>query len=161
VGFVVALVQRFPILVLILVVGAVAFVFRDHLTGAVDDLRVGDCFDRPANLAAGGELSEVQHRPCAESHDAEVIAIVMHPAARTAAYPSDAAVSRFVAEQCVPEFESYTGSSYEAALQWEMGLFLPTDDGWADGDREFTCYVHSADRAKLVRSVRAAPAAGP
>ena len=160
-GFVIALVQRFPIVALILVVGAVGFVFRDHLTGAVDDLRVGDCFDRPANLAAGGELSEVQHRPCADPHDGEVIAIVQHPAARLAVYPSDAAVTRFVSEQCVPEFEAYTGHSYESALQWELGLFLPTDAGWVDGDREFTCYVHSADSTKLVRSVRVAPAAAP
>ena len=147
------LVRRFPFLILVAALAVGGFVFREHLVGAADDLRAGDCVDLPAQMR---EFSEIQHRPCAEPHDAEVFLVFDHPADKQAAFPSRPTAEAFVVEQCVPAFEAYTGRDYQADPDYAFGYFQPTQSGWADGDRGFTCYLVRMDDGKITGSLRAA-----
>ena len=154
------LVRRFPVIVLMVAVGVGGYVFRDHLTGYVGDLRVSDCFDEPEAFAAGttDEVEDVQHRPCSDPHDGEVFAVVNHHAGSSSAYPTEDAFGDFVGNNCVPAFEAYTGRLYREATEFDIGWFYPGPEGWDDGDRVVTCYVYRVDGSPLQGSVKAATA---
>ena len=121
------------------------------LPGSVTDLAVGDCFDEPQTE---GDVSEVQHQPCDQPHDAEVFLVLTHPADASAAYPVVSGFDDYIGEHCVPAFATYTGRDFQADTEFDLGYFRPTLEGWGDGDREFTCYVSRADGAKLTAPVR-------
>lgn len=149
---VVGLVRRFWLLAIIAVIVIGVVIFRDRLTGAAADLSAGDCFDR----ANAEEFSDVQRHPCNEAHDAEVFLVVDHPAAEDDPYPLSFTMEPFLDEQCTPAFETYTGLTFETSVDIGYGYFMPTREGWNDGDREVTCYVIRSAGAKMTSSVRAA-----
>ena len=147
-----------PFIVLVVIVGGIAgayFLFRDQLTGNVAELRVGDCFDEPANAGViGAEVEDIQHRPCNEPHDAEVFMVFDYTGAT---YPTSEERQTFVTGRCLPEFQTYTGTSYEAAEALDVAWFYPTTEGWNDrNDREFSCYIVRVDGGKLNASVKGA-----
>lgn len=132
-----------------IVVGGI--IFRDRLTGSATDLRVGDCFDEPKDMT---EVSSVQHRPCTEAHDGEIVFVGDYAAQD--AYPGQAAFDVFVADRCVPAFEDYVGSDYETDVVYDLGVFFPLEDGWKAGDHEIACYVYRIDGARQTTSVKGA-----
>ena len=139
-------------IVLILVgAGVVGFVFRDKLTGSVESLQVGDCFEVPA----GETIEEVQHRPCTEPHDGEVIVVRDYTGADT--YPTIAEFDAWVEQQCAgADFIAYTGDVYDARQDVGVGYLYPLEDGWGGGDREMTCYLSPTDGGKVSASYRRA-----
>ncbi|MEZ0240088.1 MAG: septum formation family protein [Chloroflexota bacterium] len=128
-----------------------ALIFRDRIGGAASDLRVGDCFDEPATLE---EITDVQHRPCNEQHDGEVIFVGDHP--DQDAYPADSAFEGFAFDSCVPAFESYVGRDWETDSEFDFGFFYPGAEAWAANDHEIACYVYRLDEQPLTQSVKAA-----
>jgi hypothetical protein len=148
------LVRRFPILIIVLATGAFGYVFRDQITGNVGDLRAGDCFDMPAGATAGITVSDIQHRPCTTPHDGEVISVVDYPAPAGSAPLAAATRKQFAADLCTQAFTTYTGRSFRAATEFDLGWFYPTNDGWANGDRSFTCWTVRLDQAKLNGSLK-------
>lgn len=128
------------------------------LPGAVTDLAVGDCFDKPQTE---GDVSEIQHQPCDQPHDAEVFLVLQHPADASTAYPVVSGFDDYIGETCVPAFSAYTGRDFQTDTEFDLGYFHPTLTGWGDGDREFTCYVSRADGAKLNAPVRVTESASP
>ena len=128
-----------------------ALVFRDRMTGDASDLRVGDCFDEPASLE---EITDIQHRPCREQHDGEVIFVGDHP--DKAAYPDDSTFEQFALDRCVPAFESYVGRDYETDTEFDFGFFYPGEEAWYANDHEIACYVYRLDEQPLTQSVKAA-----
>jgi len=128
------------------------------LPGAVTDLKVGDCFDMPPG---DGDVSDVQHRPCNEAHDAEVIAVLTHSAANGEPYPVVSGFDDYVTENCVPAFETYVGRDYETDTEFALGYFHPTLTGWGEGDRGFSCHVTRDDDQKMTSSVRGGGQASP
>jgi hypothetical protein len=154
VHLVLGIVRRFPFLILVAALAVGGLVFREHLVGAADALRAGDCVDLPAQMR---EFSDIQHRPCAEPHDAEVFLAFDHPADRQAAFLSQSATDAYVIEQCVPAFEAYTGRNYRQDPDYDIGYFQPTAAGWGDGDRGFTCYLFRMDSTKTSGSLKSAP----
>ena len=145
--------RRYPIVVLLPVLLVGGFVFRSYLPGAASDLQVGDCFDEPAQTA---EIQEVQRRPCQDSHDAEVFSVLNHPAGQGDPYPISLTLERFIDEQCLPAFGSYTGTAFESQNELTVGWFYPTFESWGSGDREVTCYLVRPDGQQLTGSRRAA-----
>lgn len=124
------------------------------LPGAAVDLKVGDCFDIPAETSS---INEVQHRPCNEPHDAEVIAVLTHPAGPEEPYPVISGFGDYVREHCLPAFNSYTGRDFASDPELDVGYLHPTLLGWGEGDRGFSCHAMRVDGAKLTASVRATP----
>jgi hypothetical protein len=137
-------------LIAIFVVGA--FIFRDRLSGAANDLRVGDCFEEPG--AAVESISDVQHQPCTDPHDNEVILVADHPAEDGAAVPSDPEYERFAIERCGPAFNSYTGSNWETDQVINWAFYVPADDAWREGNRKLICYAFRLDEARLSQSLK-------
>src|SRR6267378_682370 len=102
---VIAFVKRFPFWTAVGVFALVGFLFRENLSGNVADLKLGDCFDVPAAAAAAKTAKDVQHHPCSEAHDAEVIFIGTVNGTKDA-YPDRSAFQSYVTQQCVPAFRS-------------------------------------------------------
>lgn len=125
---------------------------RDRLSSNAADLRVGDCFQEPAALES---IEDVQHQPCGETHDFEVIFVGEHTAAKGAAVPSDDEYTEFAATQCLPAFTTYTGIDVLSQEVLDVGYYVPADDSWRDGDRKIICYAGRVDGAKMTQSVRA------
>jgi len=72
-------------------------------TVKLDKLKVGDCYDTPGT----GEISEVTGRPCGQTHEYELIAIIQDT--QQTAYPDDATFHDFVVSSCVPIFNDWVG----------------------------------------------------
>jgi hypothetical protein len=73
-----------------------------------------------------------------------------------AALPPESDLIAFASGSCVPAFASYTGFSIDSNLELDFSLFYPSDEGWADGDREATCYLVRVDGGQMTGSLRAA-----
>jgi hypothetical protein len=135
------------------VIGGAWWLFRDRLSGSADDLRVGDCFNVPAEETVSG----VQHQPCTESHDGEVHVVGTIEAD---SYPVVFGFDDWVQENCVGDaFTAYVGDSFEDRADIDIGYFAPTRDGWESGDREITCYLTPIDGSPISSSYRSVPAA--
>lgn len=137
-------------------VGAIAlggWLLRDRLTGNAGELQVGDCFDDPA---ATQDIEDVQHHPCSEAHTAEVFYVADMPGGGGAALPTEADLVAFASGSCVPAFAAYTGFSIDSNFELDFSMFYPSDEGWADGDREATCYIVRVDGGPMQGSLRAA-----
>jgi hypothetical protein len=137
-------------LVGIFVVGG--FFFRDWLPGGADALQVGDCFEEPVGVEV---VDDVQHHPCSENHDSEVVFVGEHPAAKGAAPLSDSAFREWIGANCLPAFASFTGVDLLSQEVLDLGYFVPTNEGWDDGDRTVICYAVRVDGAQMNASVRA------
>jgi len=137
---------------LLIRVGLVAFLIAgcDRLASNAGDLSVGDCFDEPASTET---VDDVQRQPCTEPHGAEVIFVGDHPDQDS--YPTTAVFDDFVANTCIPVFESYTGRDWETDTELDMAYFYPTSEGWPEGDHEVSCYIVRIDSAKMTSSMKA------
>jgi hypothetical protein len=147
-------VGRLVLLVGFLVVVVGAIVFRDRLSGNAGELKVGDCFDVPA----GEEIKDVQHHPCAEAHDGEVLLVGKYEG--TGTLPTQDQFETWVGDNCLGAvFTDYVGATYESREDISAGAFWPSADGWSSGDRVVICYIAPTDEQKITYSYRAAPAA--
>jgi hypothetical protein len=117
------------------------------------ELSVGDCLDWPPDDQV--EFESVRAIPCTEEHDAEVVAVVFHPAEAGSAYPGDDSVFGWAEEPCASGFLAYIGLTYEEEPSLGMSAFTPTETGWSQDDRTIFCVVYNLDDSKLKRSVRA------
>ena len=140
---------RIAIVALIAVVG---FLFRDRLTGNAGELQVGDCFDDPAETQ---DIGDVQRHPCTDAHTAEAFYVGQLPGGDAAPFRTEADLFAFASGSCVPAFASYTGTSIDASPALDFSMFYPTEAGWADGDRDATCYIVRVDGTAMTQSVRA------
>ena len=143
-------VVRIGIVALIAIGG---FIFQDRLTSNAGDLAVGHCFDEPTGVE---EVSDVQRHPCNEAHTSEVVFVGDLPGSEDV-YPSDEDMAAFFDANCVPAFNAYTGRDYQSDSELDMGSFIPTAEGWKDGDHEMTCYAIRIDGATTSLSLKAAP----
>jgi hypothetical protein len=112
---------------------------------------VGDCFEEPASPEA---VTDIQHRPCHEQHDGEVIFVGDQPDQDT--YPDESAFDAFALDRCVPAFEAYVGRDYETDEEFDFGFFYPGEEAWNANDHEITCYVYRLDEHPLTQSLKAA-----
>lgn len=138
-----------PIIVLAVIfgfLGVVLYMTKD--AGSADDLKAGECFDRPTSSS----FSTVNKRACTEPHDAEVFHVAEIDS--DASTPVSITIEGFVDDECVPAFEAYVGASLDDSPDLGLGYFYPDFDGWADGDRTITCYVDRTDQAKLSESLK-------
>lgn len=145
--------RNFAALLIVLVIAVGGFFFRDRLTGAADDLRVGDCFDVPSGYQP---VDEVQHHPCNEAHTGEVLALADYPAGRDDPYPAESLLLAFADDLCARSFRTYTGRDPFDDPELSWGYFYPIADGWRDGDHEIVCYLLRVDEGSMTSSYRVA-----
>ena len=95
----------------------------------------GDCFMVPSDEV----VTSVEAMPCADPHDAQKFATIQVP------YVGDydeMAVLESTWKTCAESFEAFVGVPYaESALY--LSAFTPTEDGWAQSDREAACLIVS------------------
>ena len=124
------------------------FIFRDQISGSGMDLKVGHCFDIPAN----DDFRKVQHHPCSEPHTAEVVYIADHPAAKGSPY-TDHILNDFGRSTCVPALHTYIGTTEGDRIA--IGAVFPGPNGWTDGNRKVTCYAYLVDGSSVSASFKA------
>lgn len=136
------------VVVVAIVIGG--FILRDRLSGSPADLAVGDCFDVPA---LDTDISDVQHHPCTEAHTGEIFFVGDHPAAKGTTFTDDLLIE-FAGTTCLPAATAYMGTTPPS--DYEVGAFYPTDEDWANGDREISCYLYRVDEGPMTESLKAA-----
>ena len=130
-----------------------AFVLRPFISGDAGSLSVGDCFDEPAT--ATETVENVQHHPCTDLHDAEVIFVGSYEPG-SGSYPTDAQFLDFIRDRCTGAFNTYTGLDYSQAQDLDFSAFTPTSDGWGKGDRKIICYAVKVDSTQFNASIKKA-----
>ena len=145
--------RNFAGLLIILVIGVGGFFLRDRLTGAADDLKVGDCFDVPSGIQT---VNEVQHHPCNEAHTGEIVGLADYPGGDDDPYPAESMLFAFADDLCVRTFRDYTGRDPITDPELILGYFYPIPDGWSQGDREVCCYLSRIDEGPMTASHRRA-----
>ncbi len=119
---------------------------------AVTDLEVGDCVvGAPFSGDRSGQATDARLADCAGSHDGEVVGLITYTQGPNADYPGQDRVSAFADEKCAAAFEAYVGAAYGTGPLSMLSLW-PTEDSWADGDREAVCVAFD-DAAPLTGSV--------
>ena len=117
---------------------------------AVNELRIGDCFD-PKDIDAE-EADEVDARRCDEKHQFEMMAV---GTMRDGTYPTDEEFESFVGSVCVPAFDEYVGLAYEES-RLDVFWYFPLEEGWSDGDHVVQCAVYDPLNSELTGSLRGA-----
>jgi len=144
---------RLGIVGLFVIGGIGAVIFRDRLSSDAGTLAVGECFDDPAGAQ---EIKDVQHHPCTEAHNAEVVFLGKLPDGG-GSFPTTATVQDWVRGNCVPAWNAYTGKDFDTDTVLSLGFYQPSPDGWSGGDRTVVCYASRTDGAPLTSSVKKAP----
>lgn len=139
---------RIGIIAVILVAG---FVLKDFVSGNAGELSVGDCFDTPTDAIE--TVTDVQHHPCTDLHDAEVFFVGDYGPV-SSAEPTQDEYGTFYESSCTPAFNAYTGLDFATDTTDDMGAFRPTSDGWTGGDHKVICYAVRADSAKMSTSIK-------
>lgn len=118
--------------------------------GEVDvfSLKVGDCFSTEAT----DEVSDVGGVPCSEPHDSEVFALADFDADSSAEWPGQDAIDEFSDESCTAAFEDFIGIPY-AESKYYISYLQPTEESWANGDREVVCLVVGEDGEQITGSL--------
>ncbi len=114
------------------------------------ELKAGDCIDTPET----SEVRRLRIRSCEKPHDAEVFAVIIHPAAPGDAFPGAEALLQFAANACLGQpFTDYVGTPRGQSQLTEFEI-VPESEAWSDGRRGLVCAVDNADRSPLTASVK-------
>ncbi|MEO8246100.1 MAG: septum formation family protein [Chloroflexota bacterium] len=111
------------------------------------DLEVGDCF----NTDDVSTVNEVTATACDASHVYEVFGLSNYDAAEDADFPGDDALSTAAEDACRPAFEDYVGVAYDDS-EWYGTFINPSEETWANGDREIVCVLHTKDETEVTGS---------
>jgi hypothetical protein len=143
------------VLILVLIFGGY-LLFRNQLSGGVNELQVGDCFDEPISTTS---VSDVQHHPCTDPHDAEVFLVITDPT--TGDYPGVDHFRSIANTQCADAASTYLGIDFNSRDDIGGGFFYPSTDSWTNSsDRTVTCYLDRSDGGQLsgpLRGIGASP----
>lgn len=121
------------------------------------NIKVGNCFNEPTatdmtkDAKQGDLIASVPMRKCNEPHDYEVFASFKLPDAPTT--PDDKTLEDLVDKNCTPLFATYVGKPLEKS-KLDYAFLSPSDELWATGDREVTCYAGLDKGKKLTQSIQ-------
>lgn len=99
---------------------------------------VGDCLN---DGAIDGEVSEVLTIDCAQPHDSEAYAAIDMEGS---SFPGEDVVADRAVTACTSEFTQFVGIDYNDSVL-DFSYYYPTEDSWAQGDREILCLVSDPD----------------
>lgn len=111
------------------------------------NVQVGDCFD---DVTSFEEVSSVPGVPCSDPHDNETYAVFD---VGVASYPEGEGMSELAFESCMAQFEAYVGKDYESS-SLDITTMFPSEQSWAQDDREVICAVYDMNAEKLTGTAR-------
>jgi hypothetical protein len=98
----------------------------------------------------GPDIDELPVVDCAVEHTHEIFAVIEHSAD---VYPGFEALEEFAQTECLRPFEPFVGvGAFDSDLFYSW--FVPTLDGWNDGDDEVVCVLGRHDAALMTGSMR-------
>lgn len=97
-------------------------------------ITVGDCLNE---AALEGTVSAVPLVDCATPHDSEAYAST---AMDDGSFPGAVEVKKQAEAECTTQFNEFVGVNYDASTL-TYSYFYPTQDSWAQGDREIVCLI--------------------
>jgi Septum formation len=106
---------------------------------SVFDLEVGDCFSVDSD-----QFDTVLVVDCGQPHEYEAFHVFDHAAGPDEPYPGDDPLFEFADTECQPPFEEFVGHEYQTSI-WYITSITPSEDTWADGDREIVCTLNQQD----------------
>lgn len=112
---------------------------------SIEDVAVGDCFD----AGDTDEISTVPIIDCSELHSSELFATVDVDTFESG-YPGEDPLYEWINARCEDEFPAYVGEPYAESRYW-IEVFMPTAEGWDEGDRVGLCTVVLVDENLEVR----------
>ncbi len=113
----------------------------------VGDAAAGPCLDLVIEGSLVVEWNEV---PCSGPHDVEQFHTQFLAAGP---FPGTDELSDMANDTCYDLFEEYVGEPYVTS-EYYYDWLVPTEAGWATGDRELTCTIVSGDGEPLVGSAK-------
>jgi len=106
---------------------------------SVFDLDVGDCFS-----ADSDQLETVDVVDCEQTHEYETFALIDHEAGDDEPYPDEQELLEYADTICQPPFESFVEHDYQSSI-WYITTLTPSEETWADGEREIVCTLNQQD----------------
>ena len=120
---------------------------------SVLDLEVGQCINPPGGQDQADLISSVTVVDCAEPHLGEIFSLPQLP---DGAFPGTDAVQGSAEELCTnQDFETYVGVPYQESEIFSSPL-VPTEETWAQGDREVACLLVNEEGTETTGSLRGA-----
>ncbi len=114
-------------------------------------IQVGDCFDDPSQTDVVYNLDAL---PCSQPHDNEVFAVVPIAGVFGTDFPGQSVLEEYAYGECSGSlFDDFVGTPYlESSL--DVFTLTPSDESWAEGDREIVCALYRLDLGKLTGTAR-------
>ncbi len=97
-------------------------------------VKVGDCIN---NGTDQGQVTTVPAVDCAKPHDSEAYASIIMDAGT---FPGSQAVTDKATAGCAAQFNTFVGIDYTLS-KLEFAYYYPTEESWANGDREILCLI--------------------
>jgi hypothetical protein len=113
----------------------------------VGDLRVGDCFDNPAQAT----VANIQVVPCDQPHQIEVVGFVELPDGE---YPGREHAEEVGMADCHDVLVEYVGGGATSPTSLALDTFVPTSGSWRDGDRTVQCLAFRPDLSPMSHSLQ-------
>ncbi len=121
-----------------LLVVAIGWV-RDRDTTSNAEVRPGDCFIVPDE-----EFDRTETTPCDAAHDGQFVSLYSIDSA-DGEYPADDDEGYWdrVFQRCFDDVGDAVVRQTDLPDDFDWNVFVPTEDGWRDGDRTMMCYVYA------------------
>ena len=116
----------------------------------IPELKTGTCH----NNVLDGETVTVQSSrgvSCSVAHETEVIGTLVHPG--NGPFPGVPTLVTFGQTPCLDAFLSYVGVDFGTS-SLDMIVVVPSEIGWAKGDRTIACLVVTTDGSRISGSVK-------
>ena len=114
-------------------------------TGNAFDLETGQCLDEPES----DEVVNVEVVECADPHDLEIYQV-----SDLADQDFDeAAIDSQSFDVCLENFDGFIGTPYLDS-EFEIYYLIPSEESWAEGDREVVCAVYDLTNDKTSGSAK-------
>jgi hypothetical protein len=107
--------------------------------------QAGECLMVPRIDAENLVTGLAETTACGQIHDLEVYAVIPIVGSQ---YPGMEEVAIFAEEECVSAFESYVGVP-ESQSSLGYDTYFPSEQGWANGDRNVVCVLLSESGERL------------
>lgn len=124
----------------------------------VFSLKLGTCFNdpKPSAVTEGEDsdmITDVPIRECNKPHDNEVFHIFNLPEAPLP--PASEELDELVYAECSKAYGEFMGKSFDDS-KYNMNYLSPSNETWADKDREVVCYIFNPEEQQMTASMKGA-----